>query len=288
MADALESCSHPRRVRPSFARAHTISATTSGSDGIAWTYRAKSRRLSVLFGLSLAWETNARELDAIRPLFPQRDGDVMAPAKSPIDPAWAERVHRSALRILWELPTGVEPGLDASRFEFWKPIDDEDPAPLAADCVVQWVWTSCFARAEYWLCKRNREDCARCSWPRPSGTLQSWRSCMLPEVRLYRRWAPHSSPSAPPSGALSLMWSLEAAATHIGPSGANFSLDISNAFGTMSRTWMQRSVRRHAPRLESLLAQIYGSRTRDSTATLYEVPASWGLVSAAQPAWRRL
>ena len=69
------------------------------------------------------------------------------------------------------------------------------------------------------------------------------------------------------------------------------SLDMSSAFGTISRTWMQRSVRRHAPWLESFLAQIYVFRTHhwwpDSTATLYEVPSSWGFVRSAQPAWWR-
>ena len=106
----------PRRVRPSFARAHAISATTSGSDGShGCTEGQVSQAVSARRAL-LGLETNARELDAISSLFPQCDGDVMAPAKSPIDPAWAERVHRSALRILWDLPTGVEPRLDASRF----------------------------------------------------------------------------------------------------------------------------------------------------------------------------
>ena len=104
---------------------------------------------------------------------------------------------------------------------------------------------------------------------------------MLPKVRLYRRWGPKQFALGSPSGALSLMWGLEAAATHIGPLGAILSLDMSNAFGTMGRTWKQRSVRRHASLLvESLLALFYETRThhwwQDSTATKHELPAFTG------------
>ena len=85
---------------------------------------------------------------------------------------------------------------------------------------------------------------------------------MLPKVRLYRRWGPEQFALGSPSGALSLMWRIEGAATHIGPLGAILSLDMSNAFGTMSHTWKQRSVRRHASLLvESLLALFYETRT---------------------------
>ena len=77
------------------------------------------------------------------------------------------------------------------------------------------------------------------------------------------------------------MWGLEAAATLIVPLGTILSLDKSSAFGTMSHTWKQRSVRRHASLLvESLLAQIYETRThhwwQDSTATMHELPAFTG------------
>ena len=73
----------------------------------------------------LGLETNARELDAMRPLFPQCDGDVTAPVKSPNDQLGLN-VFTDAL-----LPTGVGPGLDGSRFEFRKPTDDEDPSAAA-------------------------------------------------------------------------------------------------------------------------------------------------------------
>ena len=172
---------------------------------------------------------------------------------------------------------------NASRFEFWKPIDDEDPAPpLAADCVVQWVWTSCFARTECWLCKRNREGL------RPLLLAAAIRHIALKAVmhaakgEVVHAVGPEQFVLGSPSGALSLMWGVEAAATHIGPLGAIFSLDMSSAFGTMGRTWKQRSVRRHASWLvESLLAQIDESRTHHwwqvSTATEHELPAFTGV-----------
>ena len=90
---------------------------------------------------------------------------------------------------------------NASRFEFWKPIDDEDPAPpLTADCVVQWVWTSCFARAECWLCKRNEGL-------RPLLLAVAFRHIALKAVMHAAKGevvqavgAPKSSPSALPLG----------------------------------------------------------------------------------------
>ena len=129
------------------------------------------------------------------------------------------------------------PGLDGSRFEFWKPLDDGDPAlPPAADCVVQWVMGHTFPFVDELLRKgRHLALQKNQGGLRPLLLAAAFRRIAFKAVVHAAKGEVVQARFAigAPSGALGLMWGLEAAATHIGPSGAILPLDISIAFGTM-------------------------------------------------------
>ena len=65
-------------------------------------------------------------------------------------------IRECARRVFRSLPSGMGPGLDGSRFEFWKPIDKEDPA----------LWQLGLAPREV--------DAVASPWPPPCAAEEGW------------------------------------------------------------------------------------------------------------------
>ena len=213
----------------------------------AWLWKARSHKLSARFVFPLGLEGDARALGPVRALFPHSPGDAMEPGVEQVDGEWGVTIRECAHRVLRSLPSGMVPGLDGSRFEFWKPIDKEDPAlDLAARCIEHWALGLAPREVDAVL-RRGRLLALhkKAGGLRPLLLAASFRRIALKAVmlaekaRIKEAVGPEQFALGVPAGPLCLMQALEAATAHLGSTGVNC------LAGHLQRIW------HHAPRLDA-------------------------------------
>ena len=208
--------------------------------------------------------TDPCRLIDLRALFPKSSGaDGIQSRIASWDVETEERVEESIAKLLLRLPRGTGAGIDASRYEHWGGNDmGEIHIKAAAKCMRLWVQ----GLAPDFAYNEMRQG-RILALDKKDGGLRPLVLCTV-----FRRIALRGMLAAfkddlagmvgesqyalgQPGGDVLLVRLLEAAVST--GKEAVLSIDIKNAFGTMSRAWIDEAMAKHAPQLVHILPLLY-------------------------------
>ena len=213
--------------------------------------------------------TDPRRVNDLRALFPKSSGgDSTRPRVATWDTRMEAHVEETIAKLLLRLPRGTGAGSDASRYEHWGGNDTgEVHIKPAAKCMR--LWAQGLAPAFAYQEMRQGRILAL---DKKDGGLRPLVLCTV-----FRRLALRGVLAAfkddvagmvgesqyalgQPGGDVLLVRLLEAA-VRTGKE-AVLSIDIKNAFGTMSRAWTDEAMAKHAPQLAHIVPLLYEGPSR--------------------------
>ena len=232
--------------------------------------------------------TNPERVHELRALFPScRPEDVVTPTLSCWDADFEARVEAAVQKLLMRLPRGSGAGPDGSRYEHWggNSAAEVHVEPMAR-CMRMWLqgqapeWAYASQRGGRLLALDKKDGGLRplilCPVFRRIA-LRGLLASLKEDLGGYVGAAQYALGKK--SGDVLLVRTMEAACA-TGSRNAVLSIDIRNAFGTMSRGWIAASLRRYAPKLEHIMPLLYATPTKHQWAAdgrCFDVVAGTGV-----------
>ena len=226
--------------------------------------------------------------------------ETLLPGRTTWDPAQAdapaaalsgetrERVSDALLKAFRKAPGGRAPGPDGSRNEHWRVLA-ADPAAAAAlvEAALAWVGGEAPSVVDDWLCTGSLAALHKAGGGvRPLTVLAPFRRIVLTGVVAHTNPATRAAAGAHqyglgvPGGA-DVQFKVLQAAARDRPGSVLVAVDVSNAFGTLSRSAVLSALGTALPGFGSLLSRLYARPAlglwRDSTGAVHELSTGVGV-----------